>query len=54
MRRGIIWLIVGAPAVLVAVAAGAAAAVPTIRHLVSGLWNMPDHLPALPDNKLVH
>jgi hypothetical protein len=54
MRRGIIWLMVGAPLTLVVVAAGAAAAVPTIRHLVSGLWNMPDHLPALPDNKLVH
>jgi hypothetical protein len=54
MRRGIILLIVGAPLTLVAVAAGAVAAVPTMRHMVSGLWNVPDRLPALPDNKLVH
>src|SRR5262245_45046539 len=54
MRRGIVWLIVGAPLTLVAVAAGAVAAVPTMRHMVSGLWNVPDRLPALPDNKLVH
>jgi hypothetical protein len=54
MRRGIIWLMVGAPLTLVAVASGTAAAVPTIRHMVSGLWNVPDHLPALPDNKMVH
>jgi hypothetical protein len=54
MRRSIIWLIVGASLSLVAVAAGAAAAVPTIRHMVSGLWNVPDRLPALPDDKQVH
>ena len=54
MRRGVVWLIVGAPLTLVAVAAGAVAAVPTMRHMVSGLWNVPDRLPALPDNKLVH
>ena len=54
MRRSITWLIVGAPLSLVAVAAGAAAAVPTIRHMVSGLWNVPDRLPALPDDKQVH
>jgi hypothetical protein len=54
MRRGIVWLIVGAPLTLVAVAAGAVAAVPTMRHMVSGLGNVPDRLPALPNNKLVH
>ena len=54
MRRSIIWLIVGAPLSLVAVAAGAAAAVPTIRHMVSGLLKVPDRLPALPDDKQVH
>lgn len=53
MRCFIVWLIVGVPLALVAVAAGAAA-VPTIRHMVSGLWYVPDHLPALPDNCLVH
>jgi hypothetical protein len=54
VRRGIIWLIVGAPLVLVGVAAGATAAVPTLRHIASGLWNVPDRLPALPDNSQVH
>lgn len=54
MRRFIVWLIVGTPLTLVAIAAGAAAAVPTIRHMASGLWNVPDRLPALPDNSLVH
>jgi len=39
---------------LVAVAAVAVAAVPRVRHVASGLWNVPDRLPALPDNKLVH
>jgi hypothetical protein len=54
MRRGIVGLLVGAPLTLVTVAAGAVAAVPTMRHMASGLWNVPDRLPALPDNKLVH
>jgi hypothetical protein len=54
MRRRIIWLIVGAPLTLIAVAGGAAGAVPTLRHIVSGVWNAPDYLPALPDNRLVH
>src|SRR5262245_59539429 len=54
MRRSIVWAIVGTPLVLVAVAAATAAASPTIRHVVSGLWNLPDHLPALPDDKQVH
>ena len=45
MRRRIIWLIVGAPLALVGVAAGATAAVPTLRHIASGLWNVPDRLP---------
>ncbi|HEU0060400.1 MAG TPA: hypothetical protein VFR19_11020 [Hyphomicrobiaceae bacterium] len=54
MRRRIIWLIVGAPLALVGVAAGATAAVPTLRHIASGLWNVPDRLPALPDNRQVH
>jgi hypothetical protein len=54
MRRAIIWLIVGTPLTLVGLAAGAAAAVPLIRHMVVGLWNVPDHLPALLDNTQVH
>jgi len=54
MRRRIIWLIVGAPLALLAVAAGATAAVPALRHIASAVWNMPDHLPTLPDNSQVH
>ena len=54
MRRRIIWLVIGVPVVLVGVAGAAAAAVPTLRHIASGLWNVPDRLPALPDNSQVH
>jgi hypothetical protein len=54
MRRRIIRLIIGAPLALIGVAAGATAAVPTLRHIASGLWNVPDRLPALPDNSQVH
>jgi hypothetical protein len=54
MRRSIMWLIMGTPLALVAVAAGATAAVPTLRHIASGLLNTPDRLPALPDNRQVH
>jgi len=54
MRRRIIWLIIAAPLALIAVAAVATAAVPTLRHIASGLWNVPDRLPALPDNSQVH
>ena len=54
MPRRIIWLLIGSPLALVAIAAGTAAAVPTLRHIASGLWNAPDHLPTLPDNRQVH
>ena len=54
MRRSIMWLTIGTPLALVAVAAGATAAVPTLRHIASGLLNTPDRLPALPDNRQVH
>lgn len=54
MRRIIVWLILGVPMALVAAAAGATAAIPTVRHFASGVWNRPDGLPALPDNGQVH
>jgi hypothetical protein len=54
MRRRIVWIIVGVPLALVAVAAGTAAALPAVRHVVSGLWNLPDRLPALPENRQIH
>jgi len=54
MRRRIVWVIVGVPLALIGVAAGAAAAFPTVRHIVSGLLNTPDRLPALAENSQVH
>ena len=54
MRRCIIWLVIGAPLALLGVAGATTSAVPTLRHLASGLRNVPDRLPALPDNSQVH
>jgi Peptidase MA superfamily len=54
MRRRIVWIIVGVPLALIAVAAGTAAALPAVRHIISGLWNAPDHLPVLFENSQVH
>lgn len=54
MRRRIIWIIVGVPLALIMVAAGTAAAVPAVRHIISGLLNLPDRLPSLAGNSLVH
>jgi len=39
---------------IVLLTAGAAAAVPIVRHVASGLWNNPERLPALPENAQVH
>jgi hypothetical protein len=50
MRRRIVWTIVGVPLALIAVAAGTAAAMPAVRHILTAFWNVPDHLPALPEN----
>jgi hypothetical protein len=54
MRRRIFFAVVGAPLALIATGAGAALAVPRTRHLISGLLNMPDGMPALPGNSQVH
>jgi hypothetical protein len=54
MRRRIFWTIIGAPLALITIAAGTAAALPTTRHIASALWNLPDRLPALPENGQVH
>jgi hypothetical protein len=54
MRRGIVWTIVAVPLASIAVVAGTAAALPALRHVVSGLWNLPDGLPALAENDQVH
>jgi hypothetical protein len=54
MRRHIVWMIIGAPLALIVIGSGAALSLPTVRHFISGLWNLPDRLPALPDDSRVH
>ena len=54
MRRRIVWIIVAVPLALIVIAAGAAVALPGVRHMVSGLWNLPDRLPSVAENGLVH
>jgi hypothetical protein len=54
MRPRIVWLIIGAPLALIVLGVGTVLAWPTTRHMISGLWNLPDRLPALPDNSQVH
>jgi hypothetical protein len=54
MRRRIVWVIIGVPLALIVMGAGAALSVPAVRHMISGLWNLPDRLPDLPDNSQVH
>jgi hypothetical protein len=54
MRRRIFLAVIGAPVALVAIGAGAALSVPRTRHMISGLLNMPDWMPALDANSQVH
>jgi hypothetical protein len=55
MCRRVFWMILaGVPLALITLAAGTAAAFPAARHIASALWNLPDRLPALPENNLVH
>jgi hypothetical protein len=54
MRRRIFLVVIGAPLALIAIGAGAALAVPRTRHVISGLLNMPDRMPALTANSQVH
>jgi hypothetical protein len=54
VRRRLFWLLIAAPLALISVGAAAALSLPTVRHIVAGLWNLPDWLPALPDNGQVH
>lgn len=54
MRRRMVWMVVGAPLTLIVLGAGAALAWPPTRHMISGLRNIPDRLPALPGNGQVH
>jgi hypothetical protein len=55
MRRRIFWMILaGVPLALITLAAGTAVAFPAARHIASALWNLPDRLPALPEDRQVH
>jgi hypothetical protein len=54
MRRRIVWIVAAVPLALITVAVGTAAALPAARHIVSAWWNVPDRLPALPENSQVH
>jgi len=54
MRRRIFWAIIGVPSALIVIGAGAAFSLQMTRHMISGLWNMPDRLPALSTNSQVH
>jgi hypothetical protein len=54
MRRRIVLMITGVPLALIVISAGAALSVPAVRHVISGFWNLPDRLSALPDNSQVH
>jgi hypothetical protein len=55
MPRGIVfWMVIGVPLALIVSGTGAALSLPTVRHIVSGVWNTPDRLPALSANSQVH
>jgi hypothetical protein len=54
MRRRIFLAVIGTPLALIGIGAGAALAVPRSRHMISGLLNTPDRMPALPANGQVH
>jgi hypothetical protein len=54
MRRLFDWVVIAALLVLIVTGAGAALSLPTVRHIISSLWNLPDRLPALPANGQVH
>src|SRR5215471_2450957 len=54
MRRRIVWMVVAAPLALIVIGAGTALAWPAARHMITGLLNTPDRLPALPANSQVH
>jgi hypothetical protein len=53
MRRLISWVIATVAASVILTGAGAAMA-PTVRHIASALWNLPDRLPALAENSQIH
>jgi hypothetical protein len=54
VRRFVLWVVIGVPLALIAIGGGAALSMPVVRHLLSGLWNIPARLPALAANSQVH
>jgi hypothetical protein len=54
MRRSILWVVIGIALTTVVIGGGAVLSMPAVRHLISGLWNLPDRLPALAGNNQVH
>jgi hypothetical protein len=54
MRRHILWVVIGVALMSVVIGGEAALSMPTIRHLISGLWKVPDRLPAIAENGQVH
>jgi hypothetical protein len=54
MRRRIFWMVIAVPLALIVIGAGVALSLPTVRHIISGLWNTPNRLPALSTNSQVH
>jgi len=54
MHRCIFLALIGAPLATIAIGAGTALVVPRTRHLISGLLNMPDRMPALSADSQVH
>jgi hypothetical protein len=54
MRRRIFWKVAAVSTVLIVAGIGAVLSFPVARHVVSGLWNLPDRLPALSANSQVH
>jgi hypothetical protein len=54
MRHPIAKTVAATAIGIVVLAAVAAAAVPTVRHIASGWWNNPEGLAALPENPQVH
>ena len=54
MRRRLLWMLIGVPLALIVIGVGAAFFLPVTRHTLSGLWNIPDRLPALAADNHVH
>src|ERR1700748_407365 len=54
MRRRIVLTSIGVPLALIVIGAGAALSMPAVRHAITGFMNLPDRLPALADNPMVH